>query len=61
PETTHVYRVAETLVVNAENADPLRDTLDARLTLTTCHPKGSARQRLVVVAVYDGPLDGAAG
>ena len=27
---------------------------DAYLTLTTCHPKGSARQRLVVRAALQG-------
>ena len=27
---------------------------DDRLTLTTCHPKGSARQRLIVVAMLSG-------
>lgn len=58
-EGTHAYRVSETLVVSADNAEPLRDTVDARLTLTTCHPKGSAKQRLVVIAVYDdAPDDG---
>jgi sortase (surface protein transpeptidase) len=25
-------------------------TSDNRLTLTTCHPKGSARQRLIITA-----------
>lgn len=47
---THIYRVSEILVVSADNVEPLRGTGDIRLTLTTCHPKGSARQRLVVVA-----------
>ncbi len=52
------YVVAETLVVPADDAGPLQDTNEARLTLTTCHPKGSARERLVVVAYLAGTPTG---
>lgn len=45
-----VYRVRETLIVSPNDVGVIAGTPDNRLTLTTCHPKGSARQRLVVVA-----------
>ncbi len=32
----------------------IENTPDAQLTLTTCHPKGSARQRLIVQATLSG-------
>ena len=44
------YRVAETKVVAPSQVEVLAPTPDARLTLTTCHPKYSAKQRLIVVA-----------
>lgn len=47
---THIYAVRQTLVVEPSDvwvADPREG---AWLTLTTCHPKFSARQRFVVVA-----------
>jgi LPXTG-site transpeptidase (sortase) family protein len=50
PSGSFRYEVAETLVVPDDDARPLLDTVEPRLTLTTCHPKGSARERLVVVA-----------
>jgi len=59
-EGTFRYLVSETLVVSADDGRPLRDTEEARLTLTTCHPKGSARERLVVVAYLDEGTNGTA-
>lgn len=58
-----VYRVAEQRVVAPSDTRALEPTDDARLTLTTCHPELSARERLVVVASLDGeplppPADG---
>lgn len=47
---THIYAVRQTMVVKPTDtwvADPLQG---AWLTLTTCHPKFSARERFVVVA-----------
>jgi sortase A len=44
------YRVEGSTVVRPEQVEVLRPTSDARLTLTTCNPKYSAKQRLVVVA-----------
>lgn len=45
-----IYRVVEVKVVNPAQVDVVAPTTDDRLTLTTCHPIGSAAQRLVVVA-----------
>jgi len=45
-----VYRVAEKLIVSPKDVYVLDATEDNRLTLTTCHPIYSARQRLIIVA-----------
>jgi sortase A len=45
------YLVTEQLIVSPTQVDVLDDKGDNRLTLTACHPKFSARQRIVVVAV----------
>lgn len=44
------YLVKEQLIVSPTQGDVLEDKGDNRLTLTACHPKYSARQRIVVVA-----------
>jgi sortase A len=44
------YIVKEQQIVSPEQVDVLDDKGDNRLTLTACHPKYSARQRIVVVA-----------
>jgi sortase A len=44
------YRVSASRVVNPNQSEVLDPTDDNRLTLTTCHPRFSAKQRLVVVA-----------
>ena len=44
------YEVTETLIVSPTEVDVLDDKGDNRLTLTACHPKYSARQRIVVVS-----------
>ncbi len=44
------YRVRETTVVSPDAVEILDPTDDDRLTLTTCHPRFTARERLVVVA-----------
>lgn len=51
---TYRYRVTEQRIVRPGQLNVLDPTTDARLTLTTCNPKFSARQRLVVVATLDG-------
>ena len=45
------FEVVEITIVSPGETDVVADTDDTRLTLTTCHPIGSAAQRLVVVAI----------
>ena len=55
---TFRYEVMEKKVVTPETVEVLDDTTDNRLTLTTCHPKYSAEQRLIVVGRLVGtPID----
>lgn len=52
-----VYRVTESMIVEPSASEVLDATDDNRLTLTTCHPRYSARQRLIVVAALtDEPV-----
>ncbi|MGH9229767.1 MAG: class E sortase [Acidimicrobiales bacterium] len=44
------YEVSDQLIVSPSEVGVLDDFGDNRLTLTACHPKYSARQRIVVVA-----------
>ena len=48
------YTVTSTRVVSPKQVEVLAPTQDNRLTLTTCHPRFSARQRLIVVAALKG-------
>jgi len=48
------YLVADSQVVDPSHTESLQPTMDNRLTLTTCHPRFSARQRLVVTATLQG-------
>ena len=58
---THVYEVRDSFVVAPGDVWVASPTQGVRLTLTTCHPEGSDRQRLVVQAeLVDGPAQGAA-
>jgi sortase A len=53
---THVYAVSEVLIVEPSDVWVTDDRPGGWLTLTTCNPKFSARQRLVVVAeMVSGP------
>ena len=45
------YVVDRTLVVRPDQVEVLDPTEESRLTLTTCHPRYSARERLIVSAV----------
>lgn len=45
------YRAEAQKVVKPSQVEVLDPTPDARLTLTTCHPKYSAKERLVITAV----------
>lgn len=49
------FEVDRTSIVRPSAFEVLDPTEEARLTLTTCHPRFSARQRLVVSAVLAGP------
>jgi sortase A len=48
------YEVQRQLIVNPDQVEVLDDFGDNRLTLTACHPKYSARQRIVIVASLAG-------
>ena len=48
------YVIDRTTVVRPDQVEVLDATEEARLTLTTCHPRFTARQRLVVSAVLTG-------
>jgi sortase A len=50
---TFHYSVSQQLVVSPKEVSVLNPTAEATLTLTTCNPKFSASQRLVVKAVLD--------
>jgi LPXTG-site transpeptidase (sortase) family protein len=58
-KTAYTYAVTQTLIlpeagqpleVRIENAHYIEPTEDERLTLVTCHPYGSLRNRLIVIA-----------
>jgi sortase A len=48
------YEVSDQLIVSPSEVGVLDDFGDNRLTLTACHPKYSARQRIIVVAALVG-------
>ena len=48
------YRVAGTEIVSPDQTEVVGDFGDNRLTLTACHPKFSASQRIVVWALLEG-------
>jgi sortase A len=50
------YEVDRKDVVSPSEVSVLDPTPDNRLTLTTCNPKFSAAQRLIVVALLKGPV-----
>ena len=55
----HTYAVRETIIVKPTEIWVAQHRDGAWLTLTTCHPKFSSRQRLVVFAeLVDGPNAG---
>lgn len=51
----YVYRVTENKIVAPTDLSVVAPTADPKLTLTTCHPKFSARQRLIIVADLVSP------
>jgi len=52
---TFTYHVTTTLIVSPADTSVVDNTPTAELTLTTCNPRFSASQRLVVHAVLAGP------
>lgn len=54
------YIVSENKIVSPTAVEVLDPSSDARLTLTTCHPKFSARERLIIVATLEGTPRGVA-
>jgi sortase A len=54
--TKHVYVVSENKVVQPTAVEVVSNTTDDRLTLTTCNPRFSAAQRLIVVAKLQTPV-----
>jgi sortase A len=48
---TFTYEMTEQLIVSPKEVQVLEDKGDNRITLTACHPKYSARQRIVVVGI----------
>ena len=48
------YEVMETKIVHPSQIDVLNPTDDNRLTLTTCHPRFSAKERMIVTAKLIG-------
>jgi len=53
---TFRYEVSTSTVVSPDEVSVLDPTPDNRLTLTTCNPKYSAAERLIIVASLAGPL-----
>ncbi len=48
------YEVSETVIVKPSQVDVLEEKGDNRLTLTTCHPKYSARERMIIIGQLRG-------
>ena len=55
PSATYVYLVSSTSIVTPDDVSVIatKDSNKGSLTLTTCHPKGSAAQRLIISAELD--------
>ena len=48
------YEVVEVKPIRPTDVEVIKNTPDNRLTLTTCHPRFSASQRLITIAKLDG-------
>ena len=59
-EGVFVYRVTEQLIVAPTDVSVIANTADAELTLTSCHPRFSASERIVIRAKLDEVATGAA-
>lgn len=56
---TYKYLVTEKKIVAPTDLSVITPSTEARLTLTTCHPRFSAKQRLIIVAALQGEPKGA--
>lgn len=54
----YTYKVTESKVVLPTEIGVIAPSSDARLTLTTCHPRFSAAKRLIIVAQLQGTPTG---
>lgn len=50
PANKYVYRVVEKRIVLPTDVSVIQPTSDIRLTLTACHPRYSARYRIIIIA-----------
>jgi sortase A len=50
---SYTYKVTGTRIVPPSETSVLAQSDDALLTLTSCHPKYSARERIIVTAAFD--------
>lgn len=57
-EGTYKYVVSESKVVAPTDMSVVTKSTESKLTLTTCHPRFSARQRLIIVATLIGEPKG---
>lgn len=48
------YEVSEVRAIRPTDVEVIKNTPDNRLTLTTCHPRFSASQRLITIATLKG-------
>lgn len=55
PAGRFTYVVQRTFIVDARDTWVVNNTPDATFTLLACHPKGSAKQRIVVKGTLVGP------
>lgn len=54
---TYRYRITESKIVQPTDLSVITESHDSRLTLTTCHPRFSAAQRLIIVAELMKPSE----
>ncbi len=57
-EGTYKYVVSESKIVAPTDLSVVTESTESKLTLTTCHPRFSARQRLIIVATLIGEPKG---
>ncbi len=53
PAGRYVYQVTQQFIVSPSQSEVLAPTPDAELTLTSCHPRYSAKKRIIIKAKLD--------